>query len=81
VFTAADAEHVEQLDREHLPLPGSRAAYATGILALWIPPGKAFINGIGDLASADVHVIAAAKPELAPSGLAAVQTMKPRPVG
>ena len=44
---------------------------------MWIPPGKAFINGIGDLASADVHVIAAAKPELAPSGLAAVQTMKP----
>ncbi len=39
--------------------------------------GKAFINGIGDLALADVHVIAAAKPELAPSGLAAVQTMKP----
>jgi len=34
VFTAADAEHVEQLDREHLLLPGSRAIYATGGLAL-----------------------------------------------
>jgi molybdate transport system substrate-binding protein len=76
VFAAADAEHVEQLDREHLLLPGSRAVYATGILALWIPPGKAGIKRVEDLASPDVHVIAAAKPELAPYGLATVETLK-----
>ncbi len=76
VITAADAEHVEQLDREHLLIPDSRAVYAIGILALWIPPGKAAIARIEDLASPDVHVIAVAKPELAPYGLATVETLK-----
>lgn len=76
VFTAADAEHVEQLDREHLLLPGSRAIYATGVLAMWIPPGKAAISRVEDLASPGVHVIAVAKPELAPYGLATVETLK-----
>ena len=38
VFAAADAEHVDQLDAKGLLVPGSRAVYATGILAMWIPP-------------------------------------------
>ncbi|MFZ0336844.1 MAG: molybdate ABC transporter substrate-binding protein, partial [Terracidiphilus sp.] len=40
VFLAADAEHVDKLVREGLLLPGSDAVYATGVLALWIPPGS-----------------------------------------
>src|ERR1700691_261956 len=40
VYAAADVQHVEQLDKKGLLLPRSRAVYATGILALWIPPGS-----------------------------------------
>src|ERR1700761_6486160 len=58
-------------------LPGSRALYARGVLALWIPPAsKTRIDKLQDLASPDVHVIAVAKPELAPYGQAAVETLQ-----
>ncbi len=77
VFLAADAEHVEKLVREGLLLPGSDAVYATGVLALWIPPGsKAHVSKIEDLADRDVHVIALANPKLAPYGAAAVETLQ-----
>src|SRR5579862_6149385 len=33
VFLAADAEHVQELERKGLLSPGSRAAYANGVLA------------------------------------------------
>jgi molybdate transport system substrate-binding protein len=77
VYAAADVEHVDQLDKKALLLPGSRAVYATGILALWIPPGSAAkIDRIEDLLQPSVKVIALAKPELAPYGLAARQTLQ-----
>lgn len=76
VFAAADVEHVEQLDKKGLLLPGSRAVYATGILALWIPPSSSLkIDGPGDLVQPAAKVIALAKPELAPYGLAARETL------
>jgi molybdate transport system substrate-binding protein len=76
VFTAADAEHIDELDREHLLLPGSRAVYAQGILALWTPPGKPAVKRLQDLTAPDVHVIAIANPKLAPYGEAAVAALK-----
>ncbi len=77
VFLAADAEHVDKLVREGLLLPGSDAVYATGVLALWIPPGsQAQVSKIEDLANRDVHVIALANPKLAPYGAAAVETLQ-----
>ena len=77
VFTAADATHVAELDRKGLLLAHSRAVYARGTLALWIPPGaKAVIDRIEDLANPDVRFIAVAKPELAPYGQAAVETLQ-----
>ncbi len=76
LFLAADAEHPEKLDKEGLLVPGSRAVYATGVLALWVPPGgHAKIERLEDLASKDVRVIAAARPELAPYGQATVETL------
>jgi len=76
VIAAADAEHVDQLDRKGLLVPGSRAVYATGVLALWIPPrSQATIGKIEDLVLPEVHIIAVAKPELAPYGQATVDTL------
>ena len=77
VFAAADSQHVDELETKKLLLPGSRAVYARGVLALWIPPqSKAPIERIEDVASPEVHVIAVANPELAPYGEAAVETLR-----
>jgi molybdate transport system substrate-binding protein len=74
LFLAADSEHVAALDREGLLLPGSRAIYARGVLALWIP--AAHVDRIEDLSSPTVRVIAIAKPDLAPYGQAAVDALQ-----
>src|ERR1035441_3357925 len=66
LFLAADAEHVQELDRKGLLSPGSRAAYAEGVLALWAPSAAVAVNRIEDLTLPQVRVIAVAKPELAP---------------
>jgi molybdate transport system substrate-binding protein len=77
VFLAADAEHVEKLDQEHLLVPGSNAVYAVGVLALWIPPAnKAHVAKLEDLKAPDVHVISVANPKLAPYGTATVETLQ-----
>jgi molybdate transport system substrate-binding protein len=77
VYAAADVEHVDQLEKKGLLLPRSRAVYATGILALWIPPGStAKVDGPEGLVQPSVKVIALAKPELAPYGLAARETLQ-----
>ena len=75
LIAAADAQHVEELDRKGLLFAGSRVPYATGVLALWIPPGKTVVASLLDLTSPAIRVIAIAKPELAPYGLAAVQAL------
>jgi molybdate transport system substrate-binding protein len=75
LIAAADSEHIEQLDRQGLL--ASRAVYAVGELALWIPPGaQTPVAKIEDLANPEVRVIALAKPELAPYGQAAVETLQ-----
>lgn len=77
VFLAADAEHVDKLDHENLLVPGSNAVYATGVLALWIPPAsQAQITQLSDLKSPAVHVVAVANPKLAPYGAAAVESLQ-----
>jgi molybdate transport system substrate-binding protein len=77
VYAAADVEHVAQLEKKGLLVAGSRAVYATGVLALWIPPGSgAQVNGPDDLVKPGVKVIALAKPELAPYGLAAREALQ-----
>ncbi|HVY94441.1 MAG TPA: molybdate ABC transporter substrate-binding protein [Bryobacteraceae bacterium] len=77
VFAAADVEHIDALEKKSLLVPGSRAIYATGILALWIPPGShAAVSQVADLTQPAVKVIALAKPELAPYGFAARETLQ-----
>jgi molybdate transport system substrate-binding protein len=76
LFLAADSDHPEKLDREGLLAPGTRVVYATGVLALWIPPGShAKIERLEDLSGPDVRVIAVARPELAPYGKATVESL------
>lgn len=77
VFLAADAEHVDRLVGKNLIDPASRAVFARGVVALWIPPsGKSGLTRMEDLTSRDIKVIAMAKPELAPYGAAAVAALK-----
>lgn len=76
VFLAADAEHVQELDRKGLLAPGSRAAYANGVLALWAPSAATPVKRIDDLVLPEVRVIAVAKPELAPYGEASMEALR-----
>jgi molybdate transport system substrate-binding protein len=72
LFLSADAAHVDKLVETGHLLRGSRAVYARGKLALWVPPGsRAEINSVRDLRSPAVHFIAIANPETAPYGAAA----------
>jgi molybdate transport system substrate-binding protein len=77
LFAAADTEHVDSLVSTRKLTGDSRAIYALGQLALWIPNGEQ--NGIRelkDLAAPKVRFIAVAQPELAPYGKAAVEVLK-----
>jgi molybdate transport system substrate-binding protein len=77
VFAAADTEHVDSLVSTRKLTGDSRAVYALGQLALWIPNGEQ--NGIRelkDLAAPKVRFIAVAQPELAPYGQASIDTLR-----
>ena len=77
VIAAADREHIDELEKKNLLTPGSRAVYARGVLALWIPPASvARVGRIEDLTGDQVKVVAVANPELAPYGAAAVAALK-----
>lgn len=75
VFAAADVEHVDELVRRGLVLPETRAVYGRGVLALWIPNSAASLARVEDLAQPAVKTVAIAKPELAPYGRAAIDTL------
>ena len=76
VFLAADSAHVDALDQKGLLDAGSSAVYADGILALWVPSKTSVIRRVEDLALPAVRVVSLAKPELAPYGQAAVETLR-----
>ncbi|MEI9812644.1 MAG: molybdate ABC transporter substrate-binding protein [Acidobacteriota bacterium] len=77
VFAAADTEHIDQLIEKGRIVAETRAVYARGQLALWIPQGeKTGAKSLSDLTRPDIRFIAVAQPELAPYGKAAVEAMK-----
>jgi len=77
LIAAADSRHLDALQNRGLLAPGSRVPYAQGVLALWVPPNsRAAVDNINGLSRPDVRVIAIAKPELAPYGLASVEALR-----
>lgn len=77
LFAAADTEHVDSLVSSSKLTGDSRAVYALGQLALWIPDGeRSGIRELQDLAKQPVHFIAVAQPKLAPYGQATIETLK-----
>jgi molybdate transport system substrate-binding protein len=77
LFAAADTEHVDSLVSTQKLIADSRAIYALGQLALWIPQGEQIgIRELKDLAGQNVRFIAVAQPELAPYGQATIEVLK-----
>jgi molybdate transport system substrate-binding protein len=74
VFAAADTVHVDQLVRAGKILPESRVVYARGRLALWDPHDS--VKKLDDLTAPSIRFVAIAKPEAAPYGEAAVESLK-----
>lgn len=77
VFAAADAAHVDALEQKGLLTAGTRALYARGSLVIWLPNGSTInIERAEDLTRKEVERIAIAKPDIAPYGQAAVETLR-----
>jgi molybdate transport system substrate-binding protein len=77
LFAAADTEHVDSLVSTRKLIADSRAVYALGQLALWIPNGEqSGIRELKDLAAPKVRFVAVAQPELAPYGQASIEALK-----
>jgi molybdate transport system substrate-binding protein len=77
VFAAADTAHVEALERQGLLTPGTRRLYARGNLIVWVPSGSVLqISRIEDLTRKEFERVAIAKPDIAPYGAAAVETLR-----
>lgn len=77
VFASADVARVDELARKGMLVEESRAVYARGRLVLWVPPdGRAGVVRLEDLAGAGVSRVALARPEAAPYGRAAVESLQ-----
>jgi molybdate transport system substrate-binding protein len=77
LFAAADTEHVDSLVSTRKLVSDTRAVYALGQLALWIPEGEhSGVRELKDLAGNQVKFVAIAQPELAPYGQASVEVLK-----
>jgi molybdate transport system substrate-binding protein len=77
LFASADVQHIDELVANKKLTADSRAVYALGQLALWIPAGEASgIHELKDLAAKKVKFVAIAQPDLAPYGAASVEVLK-----
>lgn len=77
VFVAADTVNVERLQRQGLLASDTPQIYARGRLVVWTPAGSQLrLQSIHDLAKPEFERIAIAKPDLAPYGAAAVQSLR-----
>lgn len=75
LFLSADVEHVDVLVKSGAADPATKSIYARGRLVVWAPM-KPGLRNLAGLANPDIRTIAIAKPELAPYGEAAVDSLK-----
>ena len=77
VFIAADTINIERLQRQGLLALDTPQIYARGRLVVWTPAGSQLrLQSLQDLAKPEFERIAIAKPDLAPYGSAAVQSLR-----
>ena len=77
LFAAANVSYIDELDKQGLIIPDSKAIYARGRITLWTPDASNIrLQGIADLAQPEVTRIAIANPDHAPYGLAAKQALE-----
>jgi molybdate transport system substrate-binding protein len=77
VFAAADTDHIDFLIARQKLIANSKAIYAKGQLALWIPSGESNVmQDLQKLAAPKIRFIALAQPKFAPYGQAAVDALK-----
>ena len=75
VFVSADTQHVDSLIEKHRIVKDSRAVYALGQLALWLPKGDNH-ESLAELVNPKIRYVAIAQPELAPYGKAAMEALQ-----
>jgi molybdate transport system substrate-binding protein len=72
LFAAANVAFIEELDKQGLILPETKALYARGRITLWTRADSSVrVERIEDLTSSEVKQVAIANPEHAPYGMAA----------
>lgn len=77
VFASADKSYIDQVLEEGIGDAATKATYAFGRLALWVPSrSQKRIFNVLDLSDPTIKRIAIANPEHAPYGSAAVQVLK-----
>lgn len=77
LLAAANVSFVEELERENLILPDTKALYAQGRITLWTREDSPIkLERVEDLAKPEVQRIAIANPEHAPYGEAARQALQ-----
>ena len=77
LFAAASVSYIEQLEKQGLIIPDTKAIYARGRITLWTTSGSNLrLEGIADLARPEVTRVAIANPDYAPYGLAAKQALE-----
>lgn len=76
VFLSADDDKPAKLEREGLAVPGTRFAYALGMLALW-SAREDVVDGSGEVLKKGAYThLAIANPKLAPYGAAAIEVLR-----
>src|SRR5215208_7950444 len=77
LLAAANVSCVEELERQNLILPNTKALYAQGRITLWTRSDSPLkLEHVEDLAKPEVRRIAIANPEHAPYGEAARQALQ-----
>ena len=77
LLAAANASFVEDLEKQNLIVPDTKALYAVGRITLWTRSDSTLkLERVEDLAKPEVHRIAIANPEHAPYGEAAREALQ-----